>query len=334
MEAQKLAAFYFPTRVLLVDDEINYLRSIVFSLSQHQATYELFADPVVISNYLTETYKNIDFIQNIVEYPEQNILRKSIDINLKEIPNIIYKPERFSEVSVLVTDFNMPKHTGQQLCENVKHLPIKKLMITSETDKSLAIRLLNKNIIDQFINKTSSPTEHSVFSLALSGMINELQQEYFYDLTEVIQATLMAERQPSPLKDPEFIKLFNRLVNENDICEYYLIDDVGSFLFVSRTGKTSYLLVKTEEGLETDIELIHYSDNRNDEALNKLTSKSHMFYWASENAFPHTKEEQLEHLYPNLKVGNYYYCYVKEKNVLKLDHSKIVSFVQYVDNLS
>lgn len=332
MDIRSINAFFFPTRVLLVDDDPLYMRMLISLLSHQQADYEFSDDPVAVSHQLNVDYKPNQFLDKVISRSESRLNSANLDINIQEIVKTVYNPHRFSEISVLVTDFNMPKKTGQQLCEQLKNLPIKKLMITSEADEKLAIELLNKSIINKFIKKVGSVNSETGFIDTLQNMIQELQQSYFNEQSKVIINSILSSSEyvPACVNNPEFGELFKQIFNENDLCEYYLIDTSGSFLFISFSGVQSYLLVNTEDDRQTAIELIEYSDDPNQAVLTALKKGEKILYWDTEGEFPNTAEDQLNHVYPAKKVGDYYYSYVTDRNILNLDQDQIVSFQTYL----
>jgi len=333
MDIQWISAYFCPTKILFVDDDQSYIGLLTPQLDIEFPLYELYDDPAEAFKYLNENYKPYDFLEHIVLAPEgKKINRKRFDIDIQKIFMAIYNPARFSDISVLVTDLNMPNHTGEELCKKLQgKLKSKKLMITSESQEKLAIELLNRRIIDQFIQKALSGIEQSAFIQSLSEAIQELRQDYFYDQSEMIITRVLTEddASPAPLRDPEFIEIFNQILSKNKLCEYYLIDSSGSFLFLSSDGKPSYLLVRTKDNIQTASELIEDADFKVPGVLESIQKKEKILYWNKEEDFPKNEQDLLAKLYPAQKAENFYYCYVDDQDILQLDQSKIVSFNQF-----
>jgi len=331
MSLQPPHAFFFPTRVIIVDDDLPYIKIILNLLNHDKATFKLSADSLKVSNYLLTQYQRRQFLQDAVTRPETGLNQARVDIDIQKIPKIVYNPNRFIEITALVTDFNMPKQNGQQLCEKIIELPIKKLMMTSEADEKLAVNLLNQSVINRFIKKAKSAHSEMSFVEELEAMIVDLQESYFAEEShELINALVSVNDYNSAcIKKPEFIELFHRIVREKSICEYYLIDITGSYLMLNASGVQSYLLLQSQDDMRTAIELIECSENPNLALLEAIKKGEKILYWDLSEDFPSTPEEQLNHSYSAQKVGNYYYSYVT-KNILNLDQSKILSYREFL----
>ncbi len=332
MKSRSLSACYFPTRVFLVDDKQAYLQSLRNILAPEAAAYEFYNDQHKALSYLKE-YRPSHFIDKAISHPEEARLNhRNIDVNIKAIHQEIYNPLRFSEISVLAIDYSMPGLTGREICEKLKTSPIKKVMLTGEADDKLAIELLNHSIIDQFVSKATPEFEHVV-----NDTIRQLQKEYFLEQTQVVIESLMhsKEHQALCLQDPEFFDLFQKLFLESHGAEYYLLDDSGSYFFLSYVGRPSYLVVRTEEDMQTAEELIQYSDHPSESALSAIKSRNKLLFLRSDDMTTEAIDWDSM-LYPakklNTSSGSYYYSYIKEPHAFHLEGPKIVSFKSYLES--
>ncbi len=84
--------------------------------------------------------------------------RRIIDLDIPAIHREIYNSKRFLENTVLVIDYAMPVMHGMEVCKELSHLPIKKLMLTGEADDKLAVQAFNQKLINKFIRKGGPPT--------------------------------------------------------------------------------------------------------------------------------------------------------------------------------
>ncbi len=333
MEIHSISACYFPTRILLVDDKLNYLKNLERILEPDLALYESYTDQHKVLSYLVKDYRPSYFIEHVVAHTEdQQLHHRNIDVDINAIYQQIYNPDRFAEISVLAIDYSMPGITGSEICEKIKGSPIQKLMLTGEADDKLAITLLNRKIVDQFISKANTS-----FTEVVNSTIQQLQKDYFSKLTQLITNSLIfsKEHHVSCIQDPEYIKLFNELYAKSKGAEYYLLDGSGSFLFLSLQGKPSYFIVRSEEDMQTAEELIQLSDHPAKDGANAIKDRKKLLFLASENAQPNSTEDWNKALYPATRLdaasGTFYYSYINEPSAFNIDRSKIVSFEQYLD---
>ena len=91
-------------------------------------------------------------------------------------------PARFSRVSVAIIDFAMPSMTGVELCRKIKHLPVKKVLLTGKTGDATAVAAFNEGLIDLFLVKHDPDLPDK-----LRRIIRELQYAYFKDLTAPLE---------------------------------------------------------------------------------------------------------------------------------------------------
>ncbi|HYF97556.1 MAG TPA: hypothetical protein VD770_01090 [Coxiellaceae bacterium] len=336
MEIHNLSACYFPTRVLLVDDKPTYLKNLESILDPDLATYESYSDQHKVLSYLVKDYRPSHFIEQIVSHTEElQLHHRNIDVDINAIHQQIYNPDRFAEISVLAIDYSMPGLTGSQICEKIKGSLIQKLMLTGEADDKLAIDLLNRKTIDQFISKANTS-----FTDVVNETIQKLQKDYFIKLTQIIVDSLVysKEHHLSCIQDSEYIELFNKFYNGNHCAEYYLLDGSGSFLFLSIKGKPSYFVVRSEEDMQTAEELVQLSDHSSPKALKSLKAREKLLFLPSENNQVKDSSDWEKALYPatklNTQSGTFYYSYIKEPTAFNLDQSKIVSFETYLEEHS
>ena len=336
MDIHSISAYYFPTRVLLVDDKPTYLKNLESILDLEAATYESYSDQHKVLSYLVKDYQPSHFIDQVVSHTEeQQLHHRNIDVDISAIHRQIYNPDRFAEISVLAIDYSMPGLTGSEVCERIKSSPIQKLMLTGEADDKLAINLLNRKTIDQFISKANAS-----FTDVVNQTIQQLQSDYFKKITQIITDSLIysTEHHLSCIQDPEYLKLFNTLFSSAQNAEYYLLDGSGSFLFLSFRGKPSYFIIRSEEDMQTAEELIQLSDQSSAEGLAEIKKRKKLLFLASENVQPKTAADWEKALYPATKLstasGNFYYSYITDPNAFNLDLSKIVSFEHYLNERS
>src|SRR5262249_17966521 len=145
---------------------------------------------------------------------------KPLEIDIREIRQLLYDSTRFKQVSVMIIDQKMPQMKGLELCKALSPYPVKKLLLTGEADKNLAIQAFNEGLIDHYLNKKEEP-----FFELLEKAIADLQKQYFETLFPALWEHLTCTKAEFPLdnlKDPHFYDFFQAFCEKHQIIEYYL----------------------------------------------------------------------------------------------------------------
>jgi len=333
-----LLSCYFPTTVLLIDDDRKYLNKLKLELDIERAVYQLYSSPQDALQFLTHDYHPDPFSKRCVLHPEETLSDyRDIAVNVRAIREETFNPHRFEQISVLVVDYAMPGMTGVELCQQLKDNTIKKLMLTGEADEKIATEAFNSGIIDKFIRK-----DDPQFSTSLNAAIAELQQDYFQALSAIIINSLTQNPQHHPfscLDDPVFIQLFNKLHVKHHFSEYYLTDAEGSFMFLNFEGKPSWLIVKEEDSMQGAYETALYADVTPDiDTLKALEQRQLMAYFHSDAdvALLPGQWQQAGMLHPAKKLSGrqtYYYAYINDPKAYDTQADKVLSYKAYLDQL-
>jgi CheY-like chemotaxis protein len=332
---------YYPTTVALVDDSENYLFNLYEKLDESKTIYKAMSDAEQAYEFLKEAAKAPEFLNQCMRQ-ERDPARghRNIDINLFPIREQMYNPERFSQISVLVIDQEMPALKGLEICRKLKGTPIKKILLTGEIDDSQAIEAFNEGVIDQFISKSADN-----FYERINTSIEEQMNAYMRDVMVPITNSL-AYSSPgyelSCLLEPKFIEKLEKIIHDNNICEYYLSDDNGSYIFLDSTGKPSWLVLKDIDEMEADYYLAEDSDTPPaKDVLQGLKDHKlilHLYTEAEQKDILAANWEKHHLLYPAQmlkgKDQNYYYAYIDNPNAHDIKQDEIVSFKAYQVSLN
>ncbi len=343
MAAYNIACGYFPTTVMFVDDQKEYLDHISIDLDDNLA-YKFYTDPLKATTFLKEHCQPIPYMKqwsrnlnrnDEIELggslEEKEHTHNYIDIDVAAIHQQIYSADRFKDVSLVVVDFAMPDMSGLQFCEQLKNLPIKKLMLTGQAGHELGVQALNDGIIDKFIVKGASDFDHQ-----LNSIVEELQCQYFYDLSDTIIQNLAV----SPyccLDDNAFITLFNKLRKEHNIIEYYLVKDTGCFLLLDIEGNVSWLAVKSEQEMLYDYEITNDSEAPKELITALQQRKQLLFHINIDNLVDYFQANWQDYLYPATELqgehGKIYYSFIKGVHKYDVNTNKIASYKDYLISL-
>src|SRR5262245_48232523 len=151
---QTLAYFYYPTTVVIVDDDTDFLSSLKLVLAPHCRSL-LFTSPEQAKDFLVQDYQNY-LDSNPIHNDYEVFAEVHANTHLPSIHKTIFNPNRFKQTLVAIIDYDMPTISGLALARQIRACtPTKIIMLTGEADQNTAIDAFNRHEIDQFIIKNS-----------------------------------------------------------------------------------------------------------------------------------------------------------------------------------
>ncbi len=241
----EILPYYHPTTVVLVDDNENFLKSFSLQLPE-DLSWMTFTSARSCLEFLNrpsprESLEKLCLsLHNSQPGRNHNLIRMDFTLIEQEISN----PSRFTDISVLIVDYDMPEMDGLELCRRIENPRIKKILLTGVADEKIAVNAFNDGLIDRFFMK-NEPDIGETLNMAIQAM----QRAYFKNISTVIQNAL-ALKAPDFLYDPEFIAFFEKFYRENRIVEYYYVEDPRGILLVGDNGSLTRLVVFSESELE------------------------------------------------------------------------------------
>jgi len=259
---------------------------------------------------------------------------RRVDIDIRAISKIVYDANRFDEIPVVVVDYSMPGKDGLEVALWLrKHYPaIKILMLTGEADNVIAVKAFNDGIIDKFIGK-----DIDNFKDVINKAIRDLIYKYFLDLSRTVIDGFTKGADHSIitwLDDSKFLEIFCEFFEKNNIVEYYLIDDCGSFMLLTDEGKPSWLICKNKEDMRAAFELAEASDTPfPPKLLDAMKKYDKVLYLHEKNGFTVDSKEAEKALHPATKlIGSkttYYYSYVDNSDAYNIHPENILPYQLY-----
>jgi len=315
----------FPTKVLLIDDDVLSLKRLDVNLDDTRFTYQTFHDPHTALKFLTEDYQLDSFSKRLISQPDEDQWQHAkLNVNIYDLMNEVYNPKRFESISTVVVDFAMPGMNGLELCEKITDPSIQKILLTGEADQYLAVQAFNKGLIHQYIKK-QNPNVHK----ALTEALLESQWTYFSNVSQLMYDVATFGAKPTCLRDPVFIKFFENLLQEKNIVEYYLFEMTGNFLLVDDEATTYGLFTYIKDQLTMWHEDFPESDTAPKHLINDLKNEKKMICFHDRNSIsiPQGKDWP-KYSYPLhvLKGGYETYYYAFAHNMVDIDTTRIATF--------
>ncbi len=302
--------FFYPTEVILIDDDPILINRIEMTLGLLSVSIKSFNHPL----------KALDYINGHNQIP-------ITPYDLESGYHQIYSAKRFKQIATVVVDYyDMPGMNGLEVCKQITTPYIQKIMLTGAATHKIAVDAFNEGIIDQFIQKNDS----DVFAKLPNAVISAQKKHFEICTLKLIHQLQNEYPEVYTLQNPAFVELFGAISNENKVVEYYLLDEMGSFLFLSEAGVASALFIFNEETLESQEDMIPELDRHKDLAKEIYNyQKAICFHPFSvlEKYDPANWKNYLQPLKHLEAKSSHFYAFVSD--LADLDQSKIVSFKDY-----
>jgi CheY-like chemotaxis protein len=319
---------FHPTRVVVVDDNREFLNNLDPILSQDYSSYMYFKNPQKALYHLNEVYQPNPFPNRyIASLDETEHEHRWMDVNILDTHHEIYRPQRFEEISVVVADYSMPGMNGLELCRQIKDPHIQKILLTGLADESKAIEAFNEGIIQHFITKQSLQMVER-----LNQAIEAAQWRYFNRFSEVaIKAITIADSEKHAIVDPHFNEFFKKLIKQHGFREAYLCESMGSYLLIKDDGSAHGLIVNNADQLDLCVDSAEAL--KVDPSIVQLLREREkmMFHHDRESILEPEPEEWKHCLYdPNTLQGEhetYYYAFAP--NMFDVDVNRVLPFEKY-----
>ncbi len=322
-----LPLFEFPSKIVLIDDNLDYIKALQVLSSATGFELIPFNNPRKALDYLQKRSYCKFIKESLPTERGAEIFHSQIDVHLNNLHQEIYNPARFDEISLLVIDYAMPGMNGQEFCKQISNLPIKKLLLTGEASFEKAVEMFNAEIIDKFVKKDED------FD-AIFKLISDLQYRFFQKVSEPILTLLRNSKETGAFFDEKFIEFFQKIIEKNNIIEYYAADNCGSYLLVDKSGSAKLLIVKPEEDMQVLYEIAEGDSDVTSEILEVLKKKEKIAFFQTEQdmASPATLWYLHDAERINGSLQKYYYALIPIGNDFKLNQSKITSYQKYINS--
>lgn len=322
---------FFPTTVVAIDDNVNFLDSLKDTLEGSHVTVKCFSDPIEALNFINESSvsNSLTFSDLTVSGDETTSDWQSILLNINRVHSQIYEESRFTKISTVFVDYSMPGIDGVELCSKILDQNIQRILLTGVADEKVAIDAFNNGYINRYTRK-SSPNIVEDIEQSVKRAVHQYFSAYTADLMRCLSV-----KELSNLKDPILTNFFYGTCLNRDYIEYYMLDTFGSYLFLREDGHASLLSMMPDSEMERIIEIGVDSEEISAEVLRGLRSREYMLVLHSRTGALPPISQWDKYLRPARRLEGYqtYYFAFAESDMLDLDFEKIKSFSQFKKDL-
>ena len=303
--------YYHPTKVIFVDDDIDFLSSLSRQL-RGNTLYQCYTDvKAALDDINTRHHPGI--YESCRGTPTDQLGSLSAQLVPWDFSNIVEESLnalRFQETSVSVIDYYMPSMNGLEMCEHIRWPEVRKVLLTGVYDTSDAITALNDDIISAYLNKNDPELSDKI-----NTIISKQQHAYFTEINKRFYAS--GADIPDFLNDQAFTRYFNDLLEQHDICEYYLSTDPYSIFMIGANKQNFYrLLIYNDAEMRAQWEIAE-SQYAPSELVKKLALNSIVpDFWRTSGVYdPEYAETWKRNVFEPTIIkndqGENYYCHLQ-----------------------
>ncbi|MEM7495914.1 MAG: hypothetical protein AAF471_07285 [Myxococcota bacterium] len=309
---------------VLVDDHPDFLRSLVM-LRLPDEPSRIFAYPEKALEWLranapphplTRKWQELDLERQPRKWPEA----------LAALRAYANDPKRFAVVSTLLSDYDMPRMNGMQLCQQAP-AHIVKIMQSGMVFSDGIEQAIKAGIIRQFVPKGSGEGK-------LEKALAEAREVYFRQVGQPLAEALASQlaREQSALFTSGFAVWLWEHMERLAAAEMYLWDSVGSHVVVQKEGTAHALCVQNPQQaakVVQDARSEHVPQTLRQELLDRKKMVCRVTAAGVEIPPP---REWKRHAYPAVSVegehGTFLCCHVPKVDVLAPDRLSLHAYTE------
>ena len=212
---------FFKTKVEVLDDDQDWLSAfdLVFS---DKGRIEISSDTELVIQRVKESEKLID---SLSEY---------------NLPKILNNNDRYNIISVIVSDFVMPGCDGIEIFDKLEHTWVRKILMSAFVNYTSVCSFRKLYSIDSFLSK-----DIIMFGNNFKEILSSVSYKFFVSI--FLKYLQNHKNLSNILSNNNFFETFDKLVCNNDIVEFYSVDDNGSYIMKSAEGKRCEFVMLDEQ---------------------------------------------------------------------------------------
>ena len=222
----KAPAIYFPTTVVLLDDDRLYAKMLIHRLGMASIKHFDYFDFLLDQKFNDFLFSDVDGIKNSNHLSEIDYIRNNLN-TLKKTGSLI---------SVVASDLHMEKISGLDVLSTMSSKYIGRILISNFLDyqkRNNMFEATHSDAVDISLDKTNDFNQ--TFVLAVMAAKNKF-------FTMLSNALFPTESKESPLSDNEFAKFFLAKINELNPQEIRANAAFNRFEFIKGSGEENKVI--------------------------------------------------------------------------------------------
>lgn len=325
----RIPAFYFPTNVMIIDDDKALLNSLSLNIDK-SFPYILQDDPAKGLKYLeSHTFKIRELAEQLSVRHEDthsdDFGENPVKIYSADLLKKLASPERFDYILCAVIDKVMNNTDGIEVCRRIKDngLILKRILLTGNAGTEEAVKAFNSREIDAYVPKIAKDEDTRLVNEHLRNLV----WTQFLEIGDSLLGSLSSKT--SLLANDSFVKIFHETRKAHQIVEFYLYDSAGSFIMYDADGKAKLMLVKHDDDFDMMADIME--DTQAPETVIKSVSdrKAYPYSRKKSDLLHAEKEGWAKFMIPvsNIPGTRTFYAIVEPPNI------DFFSFNQYMESV-
>lgn len=284
----EIALYYYPTNIVLIDDNELFLANLAQTLSMKSPhlQYRTYSNPLeALENVNGKHQQQLRHHKVYIDSEQEHASQFVFDV-LNKGRHVKTAKGRLDEVSVLVVDLDMPGIDGIELCQKVDSPNIKKILLTGVAATDRVINAFNNDDIHFYISKGQEDMD-----VQLEEAIHRLQNEYFLDISSKIKTDALSGS-TNFFSDPAFADYFATLSKQLGVCEFYFAPKPSRYNLKLNNNNEVMLLLYTEKEIDEHIAVLKEEDAP--AYLIESLQKGHVPYFSTADGFYEAQHPEVD----------------------------------------
>lgn len=284
---------FFPTTIMIIDDNESFLDSLKITLGK-KFNIITCTDLDEAYNILNTSELNNDSNEIFELKEEENHDNAIIELKIKNLLN--YRKNKNPIISTVIIDYLFTDKNSIEFCESIKHLNVRKILLTANATNEVAIKAFNDGLIDKFLQKHTK----NLLDI-LSESINLEQDKFFQFLNDSLWSGIKSKNK-LPLFSAEFKYTFNEIKTKYNIIEYYLLDFNGSYLLIDKYNNTKIFACLSDEIFKNYIEVAK-EEGASEDIVQPLQTREKLIFFYGENNYHVAASQWDDYMYDSKKIN-------------------------------
>lgn len=229
MEKKLTPTHMYKTTVVFLDDDLNFINFLRENIKSKRHNLKFTNTLEEFNRIVRDGQKVKDGLSDILVKLDNELtdLRNHdvFDFDLSLFTKVMDNHNKSSEIGLVCVDNNLGETTGISICNDLAG-DIRKILLTGQCNLTDAVAAFNNKTIDIFVDKLDPK-----LIAKLGSSIDKFVEQYFIDKNYYTNKLL---------SNRDFKEIFNKIIEDNNIEEYYLIEK-DSILIIDNQGNKKLL---------------------------------------------------------------------------------------------